>query len=66
MNDQDKFEFLLDSPQYDLAAADILFRSERWPYVAFTCQQAIEKIVKGLYILYIDDNIPKINNIICL
>ncbi|MDR3185780.1 MAG: HEPN domain-containing protein [Christensenellaceae bacterium] len=27
------------------------------------CQQSIEKLVKGLYIVYIDDNIPMIHNI---
>jgi HEPN domain-containing protein len=27
------------------------------------CQQAIEKLVKGLYILYIDDNFPRIHEI---
>ena len=35
----------------------------RWLYVAFMCQQAIEKLVKGLYILYLDDNIPRTHNI---
>ncbi|MDR3324574.1 MAG: HEPN domain-containing protein, partial [Spirochaetaceae bacterium] len=29
----------------------------------FCCQQALEKLVKGLYLLYLDDNIPKIHNI---
>jgi HEPN domain-containing protein len=27
------------------------------------CQQAIEKLCKGLYSLYLDDNVPKIHNI---
>jgi HEPN domain-containing protein len=27
------------------------------------CQQAVEKLVKGLYILYVDDNVPKTHNI---
>jgi HEPN domain-containing protein len=35
----------------------------RWIFVAFLCQQAVETLVKGLYILYIDDNIPRIHNI---
>ncbi len=37
--------------------------SGRWPYVVFMCQQAIEKLVKGLYILYVDDNVPRLHNI---
>ena len=31
--------------------------------MVFMCQQAIEKLVKGLYILYVDDNVPKTHNI---
>jgi HEPN domain-containing protein len=27
------------------------------------CQQAVEKLCKGLYVLYIDDNVPRIHNI---
>jgi HEPN domain-containing protein len=27
------------------------------------CQQAVEKLVKGLYVLYIDDNVPRTHNI---
>jgi HEPN domain-containing protein len=35
----------------------------RWLYVVFMCQQAIEKLATGLYVLYVDDNIPRIHNI---
>ena len=35
----------------------------RWLYVVFMCQQAIEKLAKGLYTLYVDDNTPRIHNI---
>ena len=38
-------------------------RSGRWFYVIFMCQQAVEKLCKGLYTLYIDDNVPRIHNI---
>ena len=27
------------------------------------CQQAIEKLVKGLYLLYVDDNVPRLHDI---
>jgi HEPN domain-containing protein len=40
-----------------------MYEGGRWFYVAFMCQQAIEKICKGLYNFYIDDNIPRIHNI---
>jgi HEPN domain-containing protein len=40
-----------------------MFKSSRWVYVVFMCQQTIEKLVKGLYLLYIDDNVPRLHNI---
>ena len=63
MNAQEKFEYWLDIAQYDLDTAEAMLNSGRWLYVVFMCQQAIEKLVKGLYVLYVDDNIPKIHNI---
>jgi HEPN domain-containing protein len=63
MDSQEKYEYWLDSAQYDLATAEAMIRSGRWVYVAFMCQQAVEKLVKGLYVLYIDDNIPRTHNI---
>jgi HEPN domain-containing protein len=40
-----------------------LYDSGRWLYVSVMCQQAIEKLVKGLYTLYLDDNVPRIHDI---
>lgn len=40
-----------------------MYDSGRWQYVAFMCRQAIEKLCKDLYILYVDDNILRIHNI---
>jgi HEPN domain-containing protein len=63
MTDEEKFGFWLGHAQYDLDAAEAMFKSGRWVYVVFMCQQAIEKLVKGLYLLYIDDNVPRLHNI---
>jgi HEPN domain-containing protein len=60
---QEKYEYWLESAQYDLDTADAMFASGRWFYVVFTCQQAIEKLVKGLYTLFVDDNVPRTHNI---
>ncbi|MDR1110508.1 MAG: HEPN domain-containing protein [Deltaproteobacteria bacterium] len=46
-----------------MASSEIMLNSGRWMYTVFMCQQAIEKIVKGLYILYIGDNVPYTHNI---
>jgi HEPN domain-containing protein len=63
MTSDEKYEYWLDIARYDLDTAEAMFLSKRWLYVVFMCQQAIEKLSKGLYILYIDDNIPRIHDI---
>ncbi len=63
MDAQEKYGHWLKYAQYDLDTADAMHNTGRWLYVAFMCQQAIEKLVKGLYVLYIDDNVPRVHNI---
>jgi HEPN domain-containing protein len=63
MDNQEKFEYWLDIAQYDIESARDIINSEQWFYIAVMCQQAIEKLLKGLYIFYKDDNIPRIHNI---
>lgn len=36
--------------EYDLQTAEAMLHTQRYLYVAFMCQQAIEKILKALYI----------------
>ena len=63
MDTQNKYEYWLDIAKYDLNVAESMCKSGHWLYVVFMCQQAIEKLVKGLYTVYIDDNTPRIHNI---
>ena len=63
MNAQDKYEHWLHIAQYDLETANTMLSGGRWIYVVFMCQQAVEKLAKGLYILYVDDNTPRIHSI---
>jgi HEPN domain-containing protein len=63
MNKEEKYTYWLKLAQYDLDTADTMFTGGRWFYVAFMCQQAIEKHCKGLYNFYINDNVPKVHNI---
>jgi len=60
---QEKYEYWFDIAIYDFDTAEAVLRSGRWLYVVFMCQQAVEKLVKGLYILYVDDNVPRTHNI---
>ena len=63
MEAKEKYDYWLDIAQYDLDSADAMATSRRWLYTVFMCQQAIEKLIKGLYIIYVDDDIPRIHNI---
>jgi HEPN domain-containing protein len=64
MDGQEKYEYWLALAQEDLRTAEAMHNAGRWLYVAFCCQQAIEKLVKGLYGLYIGfDGIPHTHNI---
>ena len=63
MTSLEKFEYWLDIAEYDLKTAQAMYDSGRLLYVTFMCQQAIEKLCKGLYNLYVDDNIPRMHNI---
>jgi len=63
MTMSEKFEYWRDIAQYDLKTAQAMNKTGRWLYVVFMCQQAIEKICKGLYLLFIDDDIPRIHDI---
>ena len=60
---EDKYQYWLSYAQNDLESAEVMMKSGRWFYTIFMCQQAIEKLVKGLYILYADDNVPRLHDI---
>ena len=60
---EDKFEYWLNYARNDIDSADFMLQSGRWFYTLFMCQQAIEKLTNGLYILYIDDNVPRLHDI---
>jgi HEPN domain-containing protein len=63
MTNEEKFEYWLDIAQYDLESANAMYSTGRWLYVIFMCQQSLEKLVKGLFTLYLPDALPKIHDI---
>jgi HEPN domain-containing protein len=63
MTQEEKYAYWRELAQYDLDTADAMYAAGRWFYVAFMCQQAIEKLCKGLYNFYIDDEVPRVHNI---
>ena len=46
-----------------METAEAMLLSGRYLYVVFMCQQSIEKLVKGLYVLHKGEESPRIHNI---
>ena len=63
MTKEEKYTYWLELAQYDLDTAQTMYAGGRWFYVAFMCQQSLEKLCKGLFNFYIDDNVPRVHNI---
>lgn len=63
MDNREKYEYWLETAKYDLETAKIMMNNGRYIYVVFMCQQAIEKLTKGIYTLYTNNEPPLIHNI---
>lgn len=63
MNNREKYEYWLDIAEYDMETARANYKSGRYLYVVFMCQQSIEKMVKGLHILYTGKEAARTHNI---
>ncbi len=64
MDRKEKYQHWEEIARYDLDTAKAMLQSGRYLYVAFMCQQAIEKIIKGLHVLYTGEEAPKTHNIL--
>jgi len=63
MKKQEKYGYWLMLSDYDLGTIDCLIQGERWVYVAYLCQQAAERTLKGMYVYYTDSEAPKTHNV---
>lgn len=63
MDSYNKYTYWLMLSDYDIDTIDCLIKGERWVYVAFLCQQAIERQLKGMYVYYNDSEAPKTHNV---
>jgi HEPN domain-containing protein len=63
MNKKQKIKYWLEISDYDLETARSMLESKRWLYVVFMCQQAIEKLIKALYINDFDAEPPRTHNL---
>ncbi|MDD5092583.1 MAG: HEPN domain-containing protein [Candidatus Wallbacteria bacterium] len=56
----------IELADYDLETAGHMLRTGRYLYVAFTCQQAIEKLLKANYAAKLEKTPPYTHNLIRL
>jgi len=56
----------LSLAKYDLATADDMLKSKRYLYVAFMCQQSVEKILKACYVKQHTTTPPYTHNLLRL
>ena len=50
MNVEEKVEHWLDIAEYDLETAVAMQETGRYLYTVFMCQQALEKLLKAIYL----------------
>lgn len=63
MTNEDKYKYWEMLSDYDIGTALDLIRAKRWMYVAFLCEQSIERLLKGMYVFYFGREAPKSHNI---
>ena len=63
MNKQEKCGYWLMLSDYDLGTIDALIQGERWVYVAYLCQQAVERQLKGMFVYFMEAEPPKTHNV---
>lgn len=63
MDKNEKYTYWEEHAQYDLDTAGAMLDGGRYLYAAFMCQQAIEKLIKGLYLLVTGEEPVKTHNI---
>ncbi|HWS41800.1 MAG TPA: HEPN domain-containing protein [Pseudoflavonifractor sp.] len=63
MNAADKYKYWVMLSQYDIDTARVLIDGERWVYVAYMCQQALERQLKGMYVYHVGKEAPKAHNL---
>ncbi len=63
MNKLEKYGYWLMLSDYDAGTIDALIAGRRWVYVAYLCQQASERQLKGMYVYYMDAEPPKTHNV---
>lgn len=66
MNVQKQVDRWVQQARYDLDTAQAMFEAGRYLYVGFMCQQAIEKLLKGIHLCATSQLAPYTHNLIRL
>jgi len=66
MISKQKIKYWIDIADYDLTTAHFMQKSRRYLHTIFMCQQAIEKILKALYLQTYHKEAPFTHNLIYL
>lgn len=63
MTNFEKYEKWLEMAEDDLDTANVMLKSGKYMYVSFMCQQALEKLSKGIYVYTFAKEAPFTHNI---
>ena len=66
MTSEDKYKYWVMLSEYDMETAKVLLDAKRYMYVTYMCEQAVERLLKGMYVFYVGKESPKSHNIIFL
>lgn len=63
MKTLEKYKYWVMLSDYDLQTVPCLIDGQRWVYVAYVCQQAVERQLKGMYVYHVGKEAPKTHNL---
>jgi len=66
MNLSEKVNFWIENAEYDIDTAKSMLEAKRYVYTLFACQQAIEKILKAMYLYKNGKEAPRSHNLVYL
>ncbi|MDD4689590.1 MAG: HEPN domain-containing protein [Eubacteriales bacterium] len=63
MTGTEKYQHWKILSDYDIETAKLLLENQRYNYVAVLCEQAVERMIKGMFIYHTGKETPKSHNI---
>lgn len=66
MEKQDLIQYWIKSADKDYRSMNRMFKSREYMWALFVGHLVIEKLLKACYVKYVDDNVPRIHNLLRL